>query len=243
VVGAAVAGPPAVNVAAAMISAYGMANAGVLGAGISPSVAGSNATGFAGAVAGDSAIVLGGASASSLAGELINSNLPGVFTLGGVGALAGDSGIALGGASAAGLVGASSNSNPPGVFALGATATVSTAGGGGISFVGCVATTVVGTLRPLAPSSSLGLWGVPVAGGIVTLTFSDPSIAGLPASVAVTVGSGETITQVTTALVAAINASTVLQGAGLTARSSANILTLTQPTPAMIYAELLMTGT
>lgn len=143
---------------------------------------------------------------------------------------------------AAGAVGYNSGVVYAGTFALAVSGTVTASSVPGINIVGCVASGTTGTLVYQVPSSSLGLWGASVAGGTVTLTFAGGSLSG-STSVAVTVIAGDTAPTVTTALALAVNGSTALQVAGMSARAAGNILSMSQPSPAKIYAQMLMTGT
>ena len=102
---------------------------------------------------------------------------------------------------------------------------------------GSAASGAPGTLFSLSPSSAFGLWGSPVPGGTVTVTF-----AGLP-SVAVTIGSGQTLSQVASALAGLINSNATIVSAGISVRTSANIVELHQPQPALISSIVSMTGT
>lgn len=110
--------------------------------------------------------------------------------------------------------------------------------GADLHVIGVVSNATPGSLLYLAPSSSIGLTGTPDPGGVVQISFPTISVA-----VSVTVMPGQTIEQVMAALAGAINSNSGLIAARVIGKAAGQILTISQPTPAVLYPEMLLTGT
>lgn len=139
--------------------------------------------------------------------------------------------------------------------ALALLSTVSAAGGGEIFFPPCqpltvssgtynTGTGVVSLTMPVAAAlanggtifpfvTGIGTQQVNIVGGLLTngtvlpLTFTDSTIGAFPVTVTYTLGAGESITSIATALKNAINGNATLAAAGISATSAIGVITIT----------------
>ncbi len=99
----------------------------------------------------------------------------------------------------------------------------------GLSVIGVGDSLTQGHEYTANASVTATIGGTITSGDIVSLTFANSTISGLPATASYTVQGSDTTSAIAVGMAASINASNVLANVGLTATSSGAVITITQP--------------